>query len=227
MHMLQSFIMSSFHLLSKDVPHSEHGVQLLTRFSVLWFNPRCSVCGPQPCVTDHSSAPCTKAELLDHEQAFYATCSMNIWVPNWGAPCTINKLVASFMAHPHLQSTAPIDLLLSSADQAWPLIFGRQQRQERTITDHPQKTQLKWFERHFSGAMRQKKGWTPVISGQLLVVLATAWYSLMLYIFFSAIVQGLVDNSFFPYAMLFHCQAPSICILHEMRILENNGCVCN
>lgn len=139
MHMLQSFIMRSCHLLSKDVPHSEHGVQLLTSFSVLWFNPRCSVCGPQPCVTDHSSAPCTKAELLDHERAFYATCSMNMWVPNWGAPCTINKLVASFMAHPHLQSTAPIDSLLSSADGAWPLIFGRQRRQERTITDHPPK----------------------------------------------------------------------------------------
>lgn len=62
-HVLQSFIMRSHHLPSKDAPHSGRGVQLLTSFSAFWFNPHCSVCGPWPCVTDLFSALCMKAEL--------------------------------------------------------------------------------------------------------------------------------------------------------------------
>lgn len=65
MHMLQSFVMRSHHILSKDTPHSEHGVQLLTSFWCLGLIliVQCVVpallIAAQPCVQrQNSESPC-------------------------------------------------------------------------------------------------------------------------------------------------------------------------
>lgn len=164
MHTLQSFIMRSHHLLPKDAPTQSVVFSYWQVFQcfgvvlIVW----CVVPGPVLLI---SFQPCLWRQSF-HGQALCATCSANMWMPSWGTQYNINKCPLSwhtliFKAHLPLTQHSALRTVLGL-----PSSVHRGERNAQLLTT-PRKSQLEWFHRLCSGALRQKQSWTPVLSGQL------------------------------------------------------------